>query len=100
HPENRGQPEGPVRVGRLLLVTFLGEARKVTCRRAAPAPEHLRVAHNTCYFILSNCAVNLQDGLLEKPVHPKKSGEPLRKTTSPFLQRGQASPTLCFCWDS
>jgi len=34
--ENRGKPEGPVRWGRLLWVTLLGEARKVTCPPGSP----------------------------------------------------------------
>ena len=32
----RGNPEGAANRGRLLLVTFLGKTRKVTCRRATP----------------------------------------------------------------
>jgi hypothetical protein len=45
--ENRGKPEGPVRVGALLFgYLYFGQCKiKVTCCRAAQAPKQLREAH-------------------------------------------------------
>ncbi len=42
-----GKSEGPASLGRLLLVTFLGEARKVTSRRATPGDLSWFKAHTT-----------------------------------------------------
>ncbi len=44
-----GNPEGAVDGGRLLWITFLGEARKVISRRAAPGNQTFREAPKYCH---------------------------------------------------
>ncbi len=43
----QGTPKGRWSWVAFFWLAFLGEARKVTCRRAAPAPKHPREAHKT-----------------------------------------------------
>ncbi|MDP1896560.1 MAG: hypothetical protein Q8K43_01600, partial [Sulfurimicrobium sp.] len=49
-----GNPVGVVDGGRLLSITFLGEARKVISRRAAPGNKITREAHKTLWLSDTN----------------------------------------------